>query len=294
MKYTMKKFLYLITKHLSMVNLIVGILGLITVFLIKYYGIALYIINSFGFANTTFNEYIITGFFGLITRLGLKGIVEEGYTTLFMTATIPLEGTGAPDSNPISKADNTGSSSGSSGTNNTTGSTSGNSPINNTTDSASGNSLTNNTTGTGSSATNTEGYIEPDTNPAPYPPRNDKPIIPTEAERYNADQGALNLFNIISFRSTYLDFIKGNLLYPSEYGKLKSIFEAVYKLEKNIDMLEEECKKLDKNSYISSEKLKRYKSRIEELYEKKEQLKKEHAPNINMRPLNKFQNDEIP
>lgn len=200
MKYTMKKFLYLITKHLSMVNLIVGILGLITVFLIKYYGIALYIINFFGFANTTFNEYIITGFFGLITRLGLKGIVEEGYTTLFMTATIPLEGTGAPDSNPISKADNTGSSSGSSGTNNTTGSTSGNSPINNTTDSASGNSLTNNTTGTGSSATNTVGYMEPDTNPAPYTPRNDKPIGPTEAERYNAYQGSLDLFNNISFR----------------------------------------------------------------------------------------------
>lgn len=289
MKYTMKKFLYLITKHLTMVNLIVGILGLITVTLIKYYGIALYIINFFGFANTTFNEYIITGFFGLITRLGLKGIVEEGYTTLFMTATL-----GAPDSNPISKADNTGSSSGSSGTNNTTGSTSGNSPINNTTDSASGNSLTNNTTGTGSSATNTVDYIEPDTNTAPYTPRNDKPIGPTEAERYNADQGALNLFKIISFRSTYLDFIKGSLLYPSEYGKLQSIFKAVYDLEKDINALEERCKELEKNPYINSDQLKKYKSRIEELYEKKEQLKKEHAPNINMGPLNKFQNDEIP
>lgn len=66
-----------ILKHFTLVNMIVGVFVIIFVGLIKYSSLAIYLIVSFGFSETQYNEYIITGFLALITKLGIKGIVQE-------------------------------------------------------------------------------------------------------------------------------------------------------------------------------------------------------------------------
>lgn len=101
-------------KHLTPVNITVGLLGLIVVGLIKYYGIALYLLDLLNLSHTCFNEYIIAGFFGLTARLGLKGIVEESYSTIFMTMGPNELG------NTISNTKTIGNNSDTSHTNNTT------------------------------------------------------------------------------------------------------------------------------------------------------------------------------
>lgn len=48
-------------RHFTIVNLLVGLIVLIMVGLIKYFGVALLFIKFFSLEPTEFNEYIITG-----------------------------------------------------------------------------------------------------------------------------------------------------------------------------------------------------------------------------------------
>ena len=278
-----KNLFRLVTKHFTRPNLIQGLLVLIIVGLIKYFGIAYYVIEFFTLPNTPFTEYIITGLISLISRLGLKGIVEEGYFTIFMTM----------GPNEVGSSSNTNAAgSGNSPANNTTGTGSSSS---NTNAAGSGNSPTNNTTGTGSSSTNTVGVIEVDPNPAPYRPLYERSMSPTEAEIYGAYQGVLNLFNEIPFRYTYLDWLQENTKYGPEYQKVSPIFKELASIENKITILESGSKDLEKNpSSRNSNQLQRYKYRLQELYEKKEDLKKKYAPQIAADPVVKFEAMDMP
>lgn len=67
-----------IRKHLTLTNLIVGVVGFIVMNLVKELGIAIYIISYCNFIeNTEYAAWFVAGLIGLIIRLGLKGIVEE-------------------------------------------------------------------------------------------------------------------------------------------------------------------------------------------------------------------------
>jgi len=75
-KKTMNKTIWTwIFKHFTCVNIIVGLFVLIFVGLIKYSGIVLFLLHFIEFDNTECAEYFITGIIGLVTRLGIKGIV---------------------------------------------------------------------------------------------------------------------------------------------------------------------------------------------------------------------------
>jgi hypothetical protein len=113
--FSFKNFL----KHFTPVNITVGFVSLMVVALIKYYGVAFYLLDFFNLSDSSFNENIIAGFFGLTAKLGLKGIVEEGYSTIFMTM-----GPNEPGSTPFN-TNTTGNNSGSSHTNNVTANQSG-------------------------------------------------------------------------------------------------------------------------------------------------------------------------
>lgn len=98
-------------KNFTAVNITIGLLSLMVVTLIKYFNIPYYLLDFFNLADTPFKENIIAGFFGLTARLGLKGIIEEGSFTIFMTM--------GPNE-PGNTLSNPTSNSGTSGTNNTT------------------------------------------------------------------------------------------------------------------------------------------------------------------------------
>jgi hypothetical protein len=116
-------------KHLSFINVITGVLSLLIIFLIKELGLAILILNILKdyIPNIPYNsEYIIASFIGLICRLGLKGLIEDGIKDIFPTYN-PMTGAGpAPsDVNPTDTNNSGGiqqnTSGGSSSTSNPTG-----------------------------------------------------------------------------------------------------------------------------------------------------------------------------
>jgi NADH-ubiquinone oxidoreductase chain 3 len=87
-------------KHLTVNNLILGLIGLIVMGLVKTLNIPTYILDFFGLEKLELLEYIIAGFFGLVSRLGFRGIVEgiflENYAT--MGGEDPTQGSSLGDS----------------------------------------------------------------------------------------------------------------------------------------------------------------------------------------------------
>lgn len=92
-------------KNLTLLNLISGFTTLIVVSLLRYSGIVPFTFYYFDVELAVHSEYIILGFIGLITRLGLKGIVEEyiPHTDNMMTIgnNSPEGGKGSGDNLPI-------------------------------------------------------------------------------------------------------------------------------------------------------------------------------------------------
>lgn len=66
-------------KYITPVNIVVGISSLIIIGLAKELGLAQYILALFNIEYSEFRSYIISGFIGLVWRLGLKGLIEEAF-----------------------------------------------------------------------------------------------------------------------------------------------------------------------------------------------------------------------
>ena len=75
-------------KHLTLINIVTGLITLLFIVSIKELGLALILLNVFKEYIQNMpecSEYIIASFTGLIIRLGLKGLIEEGFKDLFPT-----------------------------------------------------------------------------------------------------------------------------------------------------------------------------------------------------------------
>lgn len=75
----MIKYFYLknIRRHFNLTNLVLGIVSLIFVGLFKFCGLADFLLTILSVTSNDFSQYLLSGFFGLVLRLGIKGIVEE-------------------------------------------------------------------------------------------------------------------------------------------------------------------------------------------------------------------------
>ncbi len=104
-------------KHFTAVNMITGFISLIVIFCVKEAGLSLIVLNLL--QNYIHNipdcsEYIIAAFIGLICRLGLKGLIEDGFKEIFpiynaMTGTGGINPT--EDNNSVGIKENTSGSS---------------------------------------------------------------------------------------------------------------------------------------------------------------------------------------
>ena len=87
-----------IRKYLTFNNIIIGLISLIVMGLVKTLHIPTYILNFFNLENLEILEYIIAGIFGLVSRLGFRGIVEgifvDNYAT--MGGEDPTQGSSSP------------------------------------------------------------------------------------------------------------------------------------------------------------------------------------------------------
>jgi hypothetical protein len=94
-----------IKKHFNLINLITGLITLLFILSIKELGLAIFILNIFKehMYNVPENsESIIVGVTGLIFRLGLKGLIEEGFKEVFPTYnTMTLGGDSNSGINPV-------------------------------------------------------------------------------------------------------------------------------------------------------------------------------------------------
>ena len=100
-------------KYLTLNNIIIGLVSLIVMGLVKTLHIPTYILNLFNLENIELLEYIIAGFFGLVSRLGFKGIVEgifvDNYAT--MGGEDPIQGNSSPLGSKTGSVGTTGTSS---------------------------------------------------------------------------------------------------------------------------------------------------------------------------------------
>jgi len=73
-------------KYLSFTNIIIGLISLTVIGLVKILHIPTHILDIFNIESGEFLEYVIAGFFGLVSRLTLKGMVEgipvDNYATM--------------------------------------------------------------------------------------------------------------------------------------------------------------------------------------------------------------------
>jgi len=89
-----------IGKYLSFINIIIGILTLFIIILIKELGLALFLLNILKdyIPNIPYiSENFISSFIGLICRLGLKDLIEDGFKEIFPSY---YTMTGGEDINP--------------------------------------------------------------------------------------------------------------------------------------------------------------------------------------------------
>jgi len=100
-------------KYLTLNNIIIGLVSLIVMGLVKTLHIPTYILNLFNLENIELLEYIIAGFFGLVSRLGFKGVVEgiflDNYAT--MGGEDPIQGNSSPLGSKTGSVGSTGTSS---------------------------------------------------------------------------------------------------------------------------------------------------------------------------------------
>jgi hypothetical protein len=97
-----------IRRHLSFINFITGVISLLIIILIKEVGLPLFILNLLKdyIPNIPYvSEYFIASFLGLICRLGLKGLIEDGLKDIFPAYNAM---TGAGDINPADSSNSGG------------------------------------------------------------------------------------------------------------------------------------------------------------------------------------------
>ena len=93
-------YLKSLIKHLTLINLITGVISIILIILIKQSGLALLILNILKEYISNIpegSEYFLASFMGLICRLGLKGLIEDGFKDVFPSYHAM---TGVGDTNP--------------------------------------------------------------------------------------------------------------------------------------------------------------------------------------------------
>jgi hypothetical protein len=111
-----------VKKHITFINVITGVLSILFI-LIKELGLPLFILNILKdyIPNIPLSEYFIASFLGLICRLGLKGLIEDGLKEVFPAYNTM---TGAGNINDLDSSNSGGrqanTSTGSSSTNNPT------------------------------------------------------------------------------------------------------------------------------------------------------------------------------
>ena len=96
----LKRKLLSVKKHLTLVNIITGLMCLILIVSIKQSGLPLLMLNileEYVLNIPEGSEYFLASFMGLICRLGLKGLIEDGLKEAFPSYNAM---TGAGDLNP--------------------------------------------------------------------------------------------------------------------------------------------------------------------------------------------------
>lgn len=109
-----------VKKHFSLVNLITGVMCLILIVCIKQSGLSLFILSLLKEYVPNIpqgSEYFLASFIGLICRLGLKGLIEDGFKEVFPTYNAM---TGGGDINPT-ESNNSGGKDNTSGGSSSTG-----------------------------------------------------------------------------------------------------------------------------------------------------------------------------
>lgn len=66
-----------LTKHLTFLNVTVGLITLIVMGIVKWLGIPLIILWFLDVPNSEYSQYFVVGLIGIFLRLGLKGLIEE-------------------------------------------------------------------------------------------------------------------------------------------------------------------------------------------------------------------------
>ena len=89
-----------IRKNFTIVNIITGVLSIMAIGTFKYFGISVIILEYFGLNPTDVREYIVAGFFGLIFKLGIKGIIENYFSELPSNPEFLTMGGGPSEPNP--------------------------------------------------------------------------------------------------------------------------------------------------------------------------------------------------
>nr|ATQ37160.1 hypothetical protein [Colletotrichum lindemuthianum]ATQ37182.1 hypothetical protein [Colletotrichum lindemuthianum] len=229
-------------KYLNVTNVTVGLLTLIFIGLIRYKGIPLLILNFIGLPGSEFSEYIISGFLGLITRLGIKGPVEELDLSFHIKNYLNLMMAGPDDKSSLTS--NTGRTNTPVGGSPNTGGTGGS----NTNTGGTGSSNTN-TGGTGSSNTNTGGTGGSNTNTTTDSNSN------TNTNEHNP--WVKDLFDDPDFKNEYLFHLKNSN--TEEYNKLKAVTSEIDSLEIRIRAHVRSC-----NAYGPHTRA-RYQSKIDDI-----------------------------
>jgi len=79
-----------IKKHFTLSNIIVGIIGLSVGCLFKFTGLSAGILNFFNLDPSLLNKYILSGFIVLVTRLGIKGMVEAYFEEIVIAKPLTM------------------------------------------------------------------------------------------------------------------------------------------------------------------------------------------------------------
>jgi hypothetical protein len=121
---SLRAFFKSIGKHFSLANVLTGFFSLLIIILIKETGLALFLFKVLKdyIPNIPYiSEYFIASFIGLICRLGLKGLIEDGLKDVFPAYNAMVVGdiNSIDSNNPGGTQDNP--SGGPSSTNNSTG-----------------------------------------------------------------------------------------------------------------------------------------------------------------------------
>jgi hypothetical protein len=66
-----------IVKHFTIVNMVVGLIGLVVSCLFKFTGSAYLLLDFLDLNNSLFSQYLLSGTSGLTVKLAFKGVVES-------------------------------------------------------------------------------------------------------------------------------------------------------------------------------------------------------------------------